>query len=141
MEPSTKKLLNSLACPICGCQIDLISSTFGYRDFNYSCVADIEHYTISLMYGLDVTVLDKERVIIYDDNHKYEVSKYHYYDALLSKKVLTDTFIKQFQVDPENRVIDNVPVKTSEFKTEVINTAKVGKDKLLNRVKTLLVFQ
>jgi len=132
MEPLLKKLLNSLKCPICQCQIDMIDRRSGY-----GCVSDLDHYTISVMRNdLDLYQVFSETVNVYDNKHKYRLTKK--YDSAPATSVKTEIMV--FKVDPEGRV--NFSFKNSSLVVdkELFDFSKFNVDKAINRIRTVFTF-
>ena len=97
MDPITKKILNSLCCPLCKAPIDLlVNRNLGY---NYGCAFDFDHYAVNLI-GLEFPIrIDQECVNFYDTCHMYKIVKKHSIDSP------TLTFISVYDTDLEGRVI------------------------------------
>lgn len=147
-----KEYLNSLKCPICNSQIDLLPSKHYLEilNFNYSCVSDAEHYALridnnysSFVQGLVSknkikmqSLLVKEQVIVYSGKYKFIVTKKH-------NTLMPHLTISSIVVDPERRVVDNINIKISNFDINYIDfvNANANEEKILSKIKTLLVFQ
>lgn len=132
MDPLLKKLLNSLKCPTCQCQIDMID-----RKSGYGCVSDLDHYVISIMRNdFGIPQLFSEIVNIYDDKHKYRLTKK--YDSAPATSVKTEIMV--FKVDAEGRV--NFSFKNNAFTLdkELFDFSKFNVDKAINRIRTVFTF-
>lgn len=132
MDPLLKKLLNSLKCPICQCQIDMID-----RKSGYGCVSNLDHYVISIMRNdFGIPQLFSEIVNIYDDKHKYRLTKK--YDSAPATSVKTEIMV--FKVDAEGRV--NFSFKNNAFTLdkELFDFSKFNVDKAINRIRTVFTF-
>jgi hypothetical protein len=131
MDKATKIILNSLRCPLCASQIDMFQDK--RKVYNYSCSSVPEHYRIQFhSLGFPAGVL-LESVTIYEGSHQYEIIQNHFTD------IKTDIIMKS--VDPEFRIIDKVSPKIFTYKKVLFDFQNTNKEKILNRVKTILVFQ
>ena len=132
MNPDAKKLLNSLRCPICKGQLDLLSHTVvrGVPQYNFFCVNDYRHYGIFLNHWDIPIAIEEEGIIIFEGSYRFDV---------LQKKDNTKIIIRE--IDPEERVLDSVKPKIFEYDKELFIFSKTTKDKIVNRIKTILVFQ
>jgi hypothetical protein len=139
VDPIAKKILNSLKCPICGGQIDLLTykKPISSKGNNFGCVVDQMHYAIFFVHWEAPIRIEKETVMLYEGTKLYEVKQEHYF---LGRPVpCTDIYIKP--VDLENRVLDNIKPKHFHFNKLLFDFTKTNREKLLNRIKTILVFQ
>jgi len=140
MDKVAKLILNSLRCPVCSGQIDLISYTKLARkpsNQNFSCVYDPEHYGVFLVHWEQPVRLELERATVYEGRHQFNVTQYHYFNGQPAH--LTSISIRE--VDPENRIIDNVKPKEFHYDKHLFDFKKTNREKLVNRIKTILVFQ
>ena len=137
MSPDARRLLNTLRCPICGAQIDLIEWHAVTRSgFNFGCVADPEHYSIYFIHWEVPLLIQKEYVSIYDGNTKYTILQDY------SHNRPPQTTIRLYQVDPEKRIIEGKRHKAAIFPNiTLFKFNQTTSEKLLNRIKTILVFQ
>jgi hypothetical protein len=108
-----KNYLNSLKCPICGSQIEGIKEPF-------YCVSDSEHYRMYLNDGLPYSA-SYELVVVCDDKSR----RYAIVQNDTTKIVVSDSSIKE----------------TITFSFKVFDFSNTNKEKILNRLKTILVFQ
>ena len=137
MDPLVKIILNSLKCPICQSQIDLLDwkDKRQGKHYNFGCVNNWEHYRLFLVHWEPVLRVEYETVVVYEGRHKYEVSQ--------SENNVTDIFI--YNVDPEGRVIEqkDKPGPSSKFSynKKLFDFSNTNREKVVNRVKTILVFQ
>jgi hypothetical protein len=100
--------------------------------YNYCCVKDWEHYRIYLVHWQPPIIIEYEAVIIYDGKYKYQITQYR----------PSETRIVIWDIDAENRVIDLKEKKTTfSFNKMLFDFSNTTKEKILNRVKTILVFQ
>lgn len=140
LDPVAKQILNSIKCPICKSPVDLLdwkvkSDT---RKYNFCCAADWQHYRFFFIHWEPVHRIEYENVIVYEGRHKYEITQF--YD-LLNLDGKTEILI--FDVDPENRVIDTKEKKAPKFSYDkrLFDFSQTNREKIVNRVKTILVFQ
>lgn len=133
MDPIAKALLNSLRCPLCSGQLDLRASWLSpskVKDYNFFCVNDFSHYGIFLVHWEHPIRIEQEGVIVNEYPHSFKISQWG-----------NKTEVIVYEIDLEHRVLDNV--KPTEFKYEkkLFDFSRTNKEKILNRVKTILVFQ
>jgi len=138
LNPEIKKILNSLKCPVCNCQIDMTNdSQYLYKCSQYCCVSNSKHYTIYIISYDDKAFIELETVIIYDGNFQYEIRKRYIQD--LNSSINTTLYIRK--VDDENRILDNFKMKVIALNGSHFEFNKTNSIKMLNRIKTLLLFQ
>ena len=132
MDPVAKKLLNSLSCPICKSPIDM--AAYHVRGYNYGCATDIDHYAIHLILWEPIIKIDRERVNIYDNKRKYSIIR-----AYFNSRIITELEI--YETDLENRVIFNFKEKKLVMDKDLFDFSNFNKDKAINRIRTIFVFQ
>jgi hypothetical protein len=138
MDPIIKQTLNALRCPICQGQID----SYPYRDYDFACVLNHEHYQIALPHdSLPFPQIRGEKVVIYERQLQYTVKQVYLTIGQLGiPRNITTITVRS--VDPEFRVIETKePSKSSTFHQKLFDFANTNKEKIINRVKTILVFQ
>ena len=128
---TAKKLLNSLKCPICKSPIDIASGEYGY---NYGCAYNIDHYKINLILWEPIIRIEKERVNLYDKQRLYSIIKYH-----VSSN--TTTVVVVYETDLENRIIFSFKEKRIQIDKDLFDFTNFNKDKVINRIRTIFVFQ
>jgi hypothetical protein len=124
MDTVSKKILNSLKCPVCGGQIDGVKTLY--------CAADQEHYYANIDdEALPIFIIIKEIVKIYSEKYQFEI---------IQEKDSTAIYI--WNIDKERRRIINKPnpPKPIVFNKKIFNLS-VYNNKLINKIKTILVFQ
>lgn len=147
MNKATKKFLNSLKCPICQCQIDLISNRnysgiihndIGYLGINFGCVNNPTHYGLNL--DMDVSETDNgSYLIIYESSIvnnikvQYEIIQHYTQDG--------HTKLIIWAIDPEGRYKENVLSKSLNFERHLFNFNNTNKENLIDKITTLLLFQ
>lgn len=133
MNPDAKKLLNSLRCPICSGQLDLIGYMVSNKskDYNFFCVKDFRHYGIFLVHWEDLpAIITQQGVTIFEGSHQFDIVQKG-----------GRTTITMLEIDPEERILDNIKPKVFQYEKELFNFSKTNRDKIVNRIKTILVFQ
>ena len=135
MDPIVKQTLNALRCPICKGQVDLLDwkQKRVPLDYNYCCANDWEHYRLLFVHWEPVLIIKHETVVVYEGRHKYQITQF--------QNKGTEIFI--FDVDLENRVIEDPQKKNPNFSYDkhLFDFSKSNRDKIVNRIKTILVFQ
>ena len=130
MDPELKAFLNTLKCPLCDGQIEGTKVCY--------CAYNREHYSFYCDWDTRHNI-DYETVIIYEGRHKYDITQYHppFYHEI--------TVITIYNIDAEYRVIEkkNGEKKTPPFTFDkkLFNFSQTTREKIVNRVKTILVFQ
>jgi hypothetical protein len=136
MNLLVKKILNSMRCPICRSPIDLLTGKMKY-EYNFGCATNFQHYACYIDELNNPGNLEKERVIINQDSHQYEVKQeYFYYGVILT---CTDIVIRQ--IDAENRVLEGNKIKEIKYDKILFDFQSTTPSKILNRVQTILTFQ
>lgn len=135
MDKAAKVILNLLKCPVCGSQIDIIYTR--NKAYNCSCVSNPSEYQIDFDYESIPPHIEKECVVVYEGSHQYEVRQIHSsYAPLLNKTEITIR-----DVDPEHRIIHPSKMKIFMFEKLMFDFSHTNREKLVNRIKTILVFQ
>lgn len=141
MEQSAKLILNSLKCPLCKSQVDLFDWVHprigGLLGNNFGCVSDPHHYGIYFVHWEDPIRIEKENITLYEGKYQYKVTQNYFIIGIPAS--FTEIDIRE--VDAENRVIDNKPIKHFGYNKILFDFSKTNREKILNRVKTILVFQ
>lgn len=127
MDALTKKLLNSLKCPICKAPIDILKHS---KPWNFGCAYEMDHYKIRLNDGY----CSSEQTSIYDKTHKYVLVKEF-------KDLKLNTTIYIYNTDPEGRVGFSFIEKKVSTDLNLFDFRNFDKEKALNRIKTYLLFQ
>lgn len=131
----TKKLLNSLSCPICKAQIDIISGRCSslYKGYDYGCVINFDHYVLYISgVGNYSPKIEKEAVAIYNDKHKYQLVK-----TYLDNQVKTE--ITVFNIDPEGRVQFSFRNNSAKFDFDIFDFANFNMETALTKIETVLL--
>lgn len=136
LDPVAKAFLNSLRCPICGNQIDMYEppKQTGASHYNYACATDSDHYVNEIDFKSISGFIRYEIVRIYDGSHLYEIDQY----------AGGMTVLRVADIDPEHRLLPNKEGKlyqiACQFDKKLFDFQNTNREKILNRVKTLLVF-
>jgi hypothetical protein len=134
LDPLVKQILNGLRCPVCQGQVDLIDWKHSGKRFNYCCANDYEHYQLWFVHWEPVIRIEHECVIIYEGHHKYIVWQFH--------GTVDMTHIYTYEIDAECNVLDQPnPTPATVFNKLLFDFAKTNRENLVNRLKTILVFQ
>jgi len=122
MNPFFKKIINLMKCPICGGQLEGIS--------NFYCVYDKKHYALYINNYDVVFQIIKEEVLIFDKLKAYEILQCN-----------TATYIYVYNLDGFGNII-NPYIKKPDFTFDkyLFDFQSSNKEKILNRIKTILVF-
>lgn len=133
MDPLVKQMLNSLKCPVCKGQVDLMDYGNQTRNkkFNYCCVNNWEHYRLFFVHWEPVLRIEYEMVVLYEGRHQYSIWQF--------ENNSTSIFISE--VDAENRVLENVDATQFVYNKKLFDFSQTNREKLINRAKTILVFQ
>ena len=135
MDPIAKQILNTLKCPLCKARIDLLDwkDVSDGRKYNFCCSSNWEHYRNFFVHWQPVIYIEYETVVIYEGHRKYHLTQYD--------DNRTEIFI--YDVDAENRIIDDKDKKKPVFRYDkkLFDFSNTNQEKIINRVKTILVFQ
>ena len=138
MDKAAKLILNSLKCPICKSQIDLVTWTkAGVRapkNHNFGCVQDPYHYSICFIHWEGPPKIESEMVHVYSNNYLYTILQKY-----LGSEQQTKIFINE--VDKEYRLLDTSKIKTFEYNKLLFNFSQSNEERIINRIKTILMFQ
>lgn len=133
MDPVTKSLLNFLRCPICRGQLDLLSLVANpkkNKEYNFFCVNDYRHYGIFLVHWDYPIRVDQEGVTVFEGSHQFDIVQKGGH-----------TTITMYEIDPEERILDNIKPKVFTYDKDLFVFSQTNRDKIVNRIKTILVFQ
>ena len=139
MDKALKFILNSLKCPVCRGQIDLITTSLAFANktklpFNYGCAANNEHYLIWLPTENNPNyILHYDKVVIYEGRYQYEIVQDY--------PIFPNTQIIIRKTDLEHRVSEKDTWKIFEYSKILFDWKNTNRDKVVNRIKTILTFQ
>lgn len=140
MDPAVKAFLNSLRCPICKHQIDIMGGK-DKRGNNYSCVSVPSHFSFLYITWDGPLRLEREDVHVYSGKYLYEIRQYHWTGGAIILKKKEETIIYIKEVDKEFRIIEKDKVQRFQYDKLLFDFQKTDESKIINRVKTILVFQ
>lgn len=112
-----------MRCPVCGGQIDGVS--------RFHCATSMDHYSIRFASDTWPIQIISEKVIVNSGSRQYEIIQ-----------AGDSTAIYIWDIDGDNnRIIkkDNPP-QPLIFGQKLFEFSKINKEKLINRVKTIIVF-
>jgi uncharacterized protein YbaR (Trm112 family) len=125
MDPVAKALLNILRCPICKGQLDLLSLVANPKKSK-----EYRHYGIFLVHWEYPIRIEQEGVTIFEGSHQFDIEQKG-----------GRTTISIYEIDPEERILDNIKPKIFTYDKELFTFHQTTRDKIVNRIKTILVFQ
>jgi len=133
--PSTNKDLktyfNTLRCPLCNGQLDSISKLETVKLY---CVSNFEEYICILNTTIYPPTFWWEEVSIYHGNNKYWIGQEY-------KNLDMKCSIQIRSIDKEGRVIEGSKIKSMVFKFKLFDFQSLDKNRILSKLKTILVFQ
>ncbi len=107
--------------------------------YNFTCSSNWEHYRIFFVHWEPVCRIEYETVIIYEGKHQYRISQFAPDKRFPSER--TEIYISE--VDKENRILsskDKKPFPPISFEKKIFDFANTTREKIVNRVRTILVF-
>lgn len=107
------------------------------KDQNFSCVYDPEHYGIWFVHWEQPVRLEFERATVYEGDYQYQVTQNHWLAGFRTQR--TTVLIRE--VDPEHRILDTIKPKLFTYNKLLFDFKQTSRDRLVNRIKTILVFQ
>ena len=145
MNIDTRQIINNIKCPICQGSTDLVNWKIKYasKKYNFCCTNDWEHYRFFLVHWEEDIRLESEVVIIYEGNSKYEI-----FQSEIRHKL--STIINVYAINAENTIIegpaDKVYFKPTSsnifnYDSKLFDFSLTNRDKIVNRVKTILLFK
>jgi hypothetical protein len=153
MDKAAKIILNSLKCPVCKGQIDLFdwngSTNKKTKQHNFCCAADQGHYQIWFAHWDSPPQISQDQVQIYDGKRLYRIRQIYTSSSLATNQQIVwnnATEITIWDVDPERRIIilDSKNQKTTprfDYNKVIFDWQKIDRDKIINKIKTILTFQ
>jgi hypothetical protein len=111
------------------------------RKYNFCCAADWQHYRLHFIHWDPPIRVEYENVILYvplgndlEQYHRFSITQI--YDTL---RLTAKTDITILLVDPEQHAIEEFP-KVS-YNQKLFDFSQTNREKIANRMKTILVFQ
>lgn len=122
-----KAYYNTLKCPVCGGQLDGNAQS---DNFVLNCVYDKNEYLVHFNVINNIPVIINEEVRMNHNKHRFVIEQAEF------------TKISTYNVDSEGWVIGILPArKALEFQGKLFNFQAINKEKLIKRLKIILVFQ
>jgi hypothetical protein len=125
LDPVLKVFLNSIKCPVCGGQIEGVERFF--------CAFSKQHYNLHINSEVTPLEITYENVKINDGRKQYMV---------VQEPNKTEIYV--FQLNGDYEVIQTDKSKpyplAGTFDKKLFDLTKTNREKLLNRIKTILVF-
>lgn len=139
MDKAAKLFLNSLRCPVCRGQVDMFdwAKPVSKRGHNFGCVYENYHYGIYFVHWEQPYRIELETATVCDKSHQYEIEQRGYVPGVK----MGYTQIRIWDIDAEQRLINSSNFKSFGFNKHLFDFSKSNKEKLLSRIKTILVFQ
>jgi hypothetical protein len=138
MNRQLKDFLNSLRCPLCQGQIDGFDwAPVGAYASNFGCATANNHYKLQITNVQESFQLNRETVEVCGVEFKYIINQTYF----LKNKPVQFTNISVRDIDPEQRLIDKLKRKEISFDKIMFDFGKTNKEKLLSRIKTVIVFR
>jgi hypothetical protein len=101
--------------------------------YNFCCANNWEHYHLWFPHWDPPATIQYEEAVVYNGRYKFVINQ-----SLVSD---TTTLII-YEVDAEGNVIgDTYPKSMLSYSPKMFDFSKTNREKILNRVKTILVFQ
>jgi len=125
MDPVLKALLNSMKCPVCGGQIDGVTK--------FHCAFSKQHYSV---------VIDNDNFPIRITHEYVRVNDGHKQYYIIQSENRTEINILQLNGDYEVIPPDKTQPAPKPFVYDkrLFVFSKTNREKLINKVKTILVF-
>lgn len=98
----------------------------GEPQFNFCCVQDWLHYRIYYVYWEPHFIIQYESVMIFEGKYLYTINQYINNETEISVLPTEKEFSEK---------------KTFKFNQKLFDFQSIDKDKLINKVKTILIFQ
>lgn len=128
MNRDLKFLLNSLKCPICSAQIDIISCGSGA---NYGCVNNTSHYVLKILdEEFPYTKIFKEKIKFTKNSKLYIIEQIY-------GENISNIWI--YSVDLENRIIESRKRKYKIINFKLFDFQNFDIGKAINRVNNVFL--
>ena len=137
MDKITKTILNSLKCPICKSQIDLYDynqKSSKSTSYNFCCATSYDHYRIWFPHWDFPPKIHYDVVEVYDGRYKFQIDQ---------RYLINRTRIDIWEVDAEHHLINEKSKTFTTFTYQKIffDYPTTNREKIANRIKTILTFQ
>jgi hypothetical protein len=134
MNKAIKIILNSLRCPICLGQVDLIdwmAPKAKSTSYNFCCAAQYDHYKLWFPHW-ESTQVGYDVVKVYEGR---------YLHTIMQRYPVAQTSISTQSVDAEGHLIDAAAPKTFAYNKILFDWSKTTKGKIISKIRTILTFQ
>jgi len=134
MDPRVKAILNSLKCPICKSQIDLYDyyqKNAKSTQYNFCCASSYDHYRMWFPHWDNPPKIMYDVVDIYEGRYKFRIDQ---------RYSICRTTIDIWEVDAEHHFI-NEQSKIFTYHQIMFDYPNTNREKIVNRIKTILTFQ
>lgn len=102
--------------------------------FNYGCANDFRHYRIMFDSFASSGAIRYENILLYEGKHLFDVDQY----------ISGMTVVRMADIDPEGRIVANkeglLYHSSLRFEKKLFDFQQTNREKILNRIKTVLVF-
>ena len=128
MDP-VKSFFNTLKCPVCKSQLEgnVYTSSMD-RGPSLHCVYNRDEYVVDWSIGPPFTIMQAV-VKLYEKKYLYKITQQ------------INTIIEVFDTDAEKRIIDSKKPFMFEFVGLLFDFNTTTREKMVNRVQTVLLFQ
>ena len=105
------------------------------NEYNFCCAISPGHYRSFIDHWGSIPNIEHDTIDLYDGNRLYHIEQYYNGDCKTTVSVLN--------LDPEGRVYHNegTSAKSSFVFSKLFDYSQTTREKILNRVKMILVFQ
>jgi hypothetical protein len=137
-----KSLLNPLKCPVCKSKIDLAAPSSKKGGNNFACVTDNAHYGLFIVHWELPVRIESETVKVYDHKYLYEIDQFHTLTIPNRKATKSnETIIFIREIDKNRNIVKHGKIDQLQFSQILFDFQNTNQEKIINRVKTILVFQ
>lgn len=134
MDKVLKSFLNTLKCPLCGSLIDIFDGKEVKRKFNFACSSNYTHYGIWLNSDL-YPFIEEEVLEIHEKNHMYLIHQFH--SQIPNTHMCS---INIFNINGDGNITGSLS-SNFVYDKSLFDFRNTNRSKLLNKIKTILVFQ
>ncbi len=136
MTSAASAFLKGYKCPLCKAPIDLVGwnpdrVAWSGKKYNFCCANDWEHYRMFLVHWDTPPFIDYEVILIYENDKLYEIRQ----------NLENKTYIIIYVVDVEKRIKEDDTALYFRYDKRLFDFTNTNRDKILTRLKTILVFQ
>lgn len=134
MDKRSKYILNNLKCPLCESQIDLydfMGRNSKSQSYNFCCASNYYDYQMWFPHWDDPPRINFDLVEVYEGRHKFKIAQSY---------LINQTIIEMWKVDIEHNIKSNMS-KNFTYQQILFDYSNTNRDKIINRIKTILTFQ